>query len=105
MSFPEGETKDMTGSEVYHLTFHRGMANQPILHTLGRRFRVSVTLRRAMLSEEGGWVEVVLTGPAEEIGRAVADLQTTGVSITGPLETQVEPDAEAHPVAAVGRGT
>lgn len=95
----------MTGSEVYQLTFHRGMMDKPILHTLGRRFRVSVTLRRAMLSEEGGWAEVALAGAAEEIGRAVADLQTTGVSVTGPLETRVEPDPEAHPVAVVGRGT
>lgn len=93
-----------SGTEVYNLTFHREMSNIPILYNLGKRFRVTLNLRRAMLSEEAGWAEVALTGTIEEIGRAVADLQTTGVNVTGPVSELVEPDYDRVP-AGVGRGT
>ena len=72
-------------SEVYQLNFQREMYNRPLLNDLGRKFRLSVVIRRAVLNEEGGWAEVRLTGPEEEVGRAVADLQTTGVNTTGPI--------------------
>jgi hypothetical protein len=90
--------------EVYNLTFHKDMFHRPILHTLGKRFRVTINIRRAMLSEEAGWAEVMLSGPDEEIGRAIADLHTTGVNITGPITELVEPDEDYVP-GAVGRGT
>jgi L-aspartate semialdehyde sulfurtransferase ferredoxin len=91
--------------EVYNFTFHREMFGEPILHGLGKRFRLTITLRRAMLSEEGGWVEVELEGPEEEIGRAIADLQTTGVNTTGPITDLVEPDLDTFVPASIGRGT
>ena len=90
--------------EVYNLTFHKDMFHKPILHSLGKRFRVVINIRRAMLNEEAGWAEVSLEGPEEEIGRAIADLHTTGVNITGPVTDRVEPDPDYVP-AAVGRGT
>ena len=93
-----------TGSGVYQLTFHQGMYDSPILQKLGKTFRVSIAIRRAMLSEDGGWAEVKLTGLEEEIGRAVAELQTTGVGVSGPLEITLEPDAAAK-IVGVGRGT
>lgn len=90
-------------SVVYHLTFSREMMNAPILGTLAKRFRISVTIRRAMLSEEGGTVEVAFSGPLEEIQRTLADLQTTGVTTQGPLE--VEATEARGPIVNVGRGT
>lgn len=92
-------------SEVYNLTFHREMFSKPILFNIGKRFRLTVNIRRAMLNEESGWVEVQLTGPEEEIGRAVADLHTTGVIVTGPLTDLVEPDYEQYLSPSIGRGT
>jgi len=92
-------------SEVYNFTFHRDMYNRPILQGLGKRFRVQLVVRRAMLNEEGGWAEVRLEGPEEEIGRAIADLQTTGVITSGPVTDLVEPDPDAPLAATVGRGT
>ncbi len=90
--------------EVYNLTFHQAMFDRPILQSLGKRFRLTLNIRRAMLNEEGGWAEVEFDGPPEEIGRALADLQTTGVNTTGPITDLVEPDP-AHIPAATGRGT
>ncbi len=50
--------------EIYSLVFSPEMAERPILQSVGKRFRLAVTLRRAMLNEEGGWAEVQLDGPA-----------------------------------------
>ena len=94
-----------SGTEVYNLTFQRDMFGVPILHGLGKKFRVVVNIRRAVLNEEAGWAEVSLSGPAEEIGRAIADLQTTGVNVSGPLTDLIEPDLETRPPSGVGRGT
>jgi len=94
-----------SGSEVYNLTFHQDMFHKPILNSLGKRFRVSVNIRRAMLNEEAGWAEVEFTGPAEEIGRAIADLHTTGVNVSGPLSDLVEAGASDYATVGVGRGT
>ena len=94
-----------SGTEVYNLTFHRDMFSRPILHSLGKKFRVVVTIRRAVLNEEAGWAEVSFGGPAEEIGRAIADLQTSGVNVTGPLTEIIEPDLETRVPVGVGRGT
>lgn len=88
---------------IYNLTFHKDMFHRPILHTLGKRFRLTINLRRAMLNEEAGWAEVLLEGPEEEIGRAIADLHTTGVNVTGPVTDVVEPDPDYVP-APIGRG-
>ena len=71
--------------ERYTLTFNTLMRNQPILNNLGRKYRLSVNLEKANLSEEAGWVQVALGGETDEIQRAVADLSTMGVFIT-PIE-------------------
>lgn len=93
----------MTGSAVYNLTFTREMMETPILGTIARRFRITLTIRRAMLSEEGGAAEVAFSGSSEEIERAIADLQTFGVTTLGPLETQIGPATGA--IQNPGRGT
>jgi len=90
--------------ETYSLIFSADMAERPILQSLGKRFRLAVTIRRAMLNEEGGWAEVQLDGPVEEIGRAMADLQTIGVNTTGPITDLVQPDPDYAPTP-IGRGT
>ena len=94
-----------SGTEVYNLTFQRDMFGVPILYRVGKKFRVEVNIRRAVLNEEAGWAEVSFAGTAEEIGRAVADLQTTGVNVSGPLTEIIEPDLETRLPAGVGRGT
>ena len=74
-----------TTTERYTLTFSSLMHNQPILFNLGRKYRLTVNLERANLSEEAGWVQVALSGDSEEIQRAIADINTMGVFIT-PVE-------------------
>lgn len=102
---PVTQPAGAVGSEVYNLTFHRDMFHKPILHSLGKRFRLTLNIRRAILNEEAGWAEVEFSGSLEEIGRAIAELHTTGVNITGPLTNLIEPDPDQAGYAPIGRGT
>lgn len=92
-------------SLVYNLTFTREMMERPILNDLGRAFDVSITIRRAMLSETGGWAEVGFVGEAGEVNRALAELQTRGVTTMGPIHASNLVSAADPEVIAVGRGT
>jgi hypothetical protein len=95
-----------SGTAVYRLTFTREMYNVPILQNVGKRFRLTLNIRRAILSEEAGWAEVALTGSTEEIGRAIADLHTTGVNITGPLAVGDSVEPEGGPtITPIPRGS
>ena len=71
--------------ERYNLTFNTQMSNQPILFNLGRKYRLIVTLEKANLSENAGWVQVAFNGDTDEIQRAIADLNTMGVFVS-PIE-------------------
>ena len=92
-------------TEVYNLSFNHVMFDTPILWGIGKQFRLTVNIRRAILNEDAGWAEVQFSGPEEEIGRAVADLQTTGVTVTGPIRELVEPDFKEYVPQSIGRGT
>ena len=74
--------------QTFNLTFTNEMAGRPILYNIGKNYALTVTLKRAQLSESAGWVQVVLQGEPEEIQQAVADLSTQGVFIT---PTHLEP--------------
>ena len=67
--------------ERYNLTFNKLMANQPIVYNLGKKYRLVTTIEKANLSEEAGWMQVALNGDADEIQRAIADLNTIGVVV------------------------
>ncbi|MFM7321363.1 MAG: NIL domain-containing protein [Armatimonadota bacterium] len=91
---------------VYHVSFHAGMADQPILQHLFRRFELEIVVRRAILSPEGGWAELEVKGSLEEANRALAWLQTTGVGTTGPLvEEEASGVSGRSMVVGTGRGT
>ena len=56
-----------------------------------------------MVTSGGGTMELALVGDQDEINRAVASLQTTGATLTGPL---VVHDQVTKPVLSnVPRGT
>jgi len=90
---------------VYQLQFTREMMEHPILQQLGTRFELKVVLRRASFCETGGCAEVAFTGSLDEANRALAWLQTTGVTTTGPIPQESWTSASTGPVAGVGRGT
>ncbi len=90
---------------VYQLQFTREMMEHPVLQELGSRFDLKVVLRRASLSETGGFAEVSFSGTLDEANRALAWLQTTGVTTTGPIPQENWTAASTGAIKAVGRGT
>lgn len=54
----------------------------PLLYRVGKDFTVVVNIERAAFDqEEGGYVEVALSGPLAEVQRAIAYLHTTGCHV------------------------
>jgi hypothetical protein len=56
-------------------------AQEPIVHRIGHDFRVVTNIRRAQVSEEGGFVDLDIEGALPEVQRAIAWLKTTGLSV------------------------
>ncbi|HZP84070.1 MAG TPA: NIL domain-containing protein, partial [Chthonomonadaceae bacterium] len=57
-------------------------AHAPLLHRVGKDFNVVVNIERAAFDdEEGGWIEITLSGPLTEVQRAIAYLHTTGIHV------------------------
>ena len=67
--------------ERYTLTFTPEMSKSPVLCNIGKNHNVSTIIERANISEEAGWAQVAFSGETEEIQRAIASLNMTGVSV------------------------
>ena len=74
--------------ERYNLTFNSAMADKPIICSLGKKFDLVTIIEKASISEEAGWVQLAFKGDPEEIQRAIADLNTTGVFVS-PAELAI----------------
>lgn len=59
----------------------RDSVNEPWIWRLSREFNVKVTIKKANVDTDYGWMQVELEGPVEEIQRATAWLMTTGMHI------------------------
>ncbi len=88
---------------VYQAALNAVVASSPFLSSLSKQFAIDVIVRQAMITASGGTMELALVGDQDEINRAVAFLQTTGASLTGPL---VVSDSVIKPALSnVPRGT
>ncbi len=68
--------------ERVNLTFSKLMVNQPIIYNLGKKYRLITVIERANVSEEAGWMQIAFNGDPDEVQRAIADLNTMGVTVT-----------------------
>ncbi len=69
-------------------------AAEPLLWRLGKQFDVCVYIRKAAITEQGGSAVIELQGTVEEIQRATAWMQTTGLVIepyTRSLTPELKP--------------
>ena len=55
---------------------------------LAREFSIKVTICKANVDEDFGWMQIDLEGPLEEVQRATAWLHTTGLHVD-PLQRSV----------------
>ncbi len=71
-----------------HLTFTGELVKQPVIHEIGRKFRVVTNIRRANVTETEGWVDLELSGEPEELQKALDALRQRGVKVD-PIEGSV----------------
>ena len=65
----------------FHLTFTGNLAKEPVIHTLGQKFDLIPTIRKASLDEEEGWMIIEVDGPDSDIIDAVSWLAEQGVKV------------------------
>ena len=64
-----------------NLTARDEQAKEAWLWRLCREFEVKVTIVKANVDTDFGWMQIRLDGPVEEIQRATAWLMTTGMHV------------------------
>lgn len=69
----------------FHLTLPGDLVGEPVIHTLGSRFGVVTTIRRANLEEGSGWVILEMEGPDDAVESAIAWARERGVTVD-PIE-------------------
>lgn len=65
----------------FHLTLPGDLVGEPVIHTLGSRFGVVTTIRRANLEEGSGWVILEMEGPDDAVEDAIAWARELGVTV------------------------
>lgn len=70
----------MTQVDV-NLTATKQTVGEPWIWKLSREFNVKVTIKKATVDEDCGWMQITLEGEVEEIQRATAWLMTTGLHV------------------------
>lgn len=65
----------------FHLTLPGDLVGEPVIHTLGSRFGVVTTIRRANLEEGSGWIILEMEGTGEAIESAIAWARERGVTV------------------------
>jgi hypothetical protein len=63
-------------------------ASAPVLARVARDYRVALNIRFAAMDEEGGTIDMAISGALLEVQRAIAFLHTTGLSVS-PTERSV----------------
>lgn len=71
-----------------HLTFPEERVREPIIYELFRKFPVVISIRRADVSEDSGWMELEITGELAEVEKTVAYLRERGIHVD-PLEKSI----------------
>ena len=86
---PEDKVPQTTSIGVRLDTVSPAQGHVPVLHRVGKDFEVVVNIESADFDdEEGGSIEVMLSGPLASVQRAIAYLHTTGLHVS-PRERSV----------------
>jgi len=62
-------------------TFPPDLITEPVIYTLGRKFRIVTNIRRADVKEERGWAVLELEGKPEDIEKGLEWVRTKGVRV------------------------
>ena len=80
--------EDRTIRRKIWLTFSEELVDQPVIYKVGHEFDVVTNIRAASVSNELGVMALDLTGPPEEIARAIEYMQKIGV-VVEPIEKSI----------------
>ncbi len=64
-----------------NITAGRDSVGEPWIWRISKEFDVKVTIKKANVDTDFGWMQVEFEGPVEEIQRATAWLMTTGMHV------------------------
>lgn len=69
-------------------TFPPDLVNQPVIYNMGKAYQVVTNIRRANVTRDRGWMILEISGPEEEIEKAIAWAKEQGVRVD-PIEGDV----------------
>jgi len=68
--------------------FSGAIIKEPFIYRLGHQFKVVTNIRRALIEEKNGWMDLELSGEMSDIEKAVASLEKLGIKVD-PIEGDV----------------
>ena len=71
-------------------TFPQELVKEPIIYSLGHKFKVVTNIRRADVSENRGWVVLELGGEEDEIEQGITWVKNKGVRVDPVIGDIVE---------------
>ncbi len=69
-------------------TFSTELIKEPVIYSLGQKFKVVTNIRRADVTEDRGWVALELDGDEEAIEQGLQWVRELGVRVD-PIEGDV----------------
>jgi len=72
------------------LTYPPELIAEPIIYNLGQQFRIVTNIRRAEVTEDGGWVVLELDGDEKEIEDGLAWVISKGIRVDPVSDDIVE---------------
>jgi hypothetical protein len=63
------------------LTYRPEVSSEPIIYTLGQRFKLATNIHRADASETKGWIELEVEGAEKDIEAGIAWAVAKGVRV------------------------
>jgi len=76
------------GVRKVYLTYPEGQVKEPVIYNVGRKFKVVTNIRCASVGEGIGLVAMEMTGPEDELDRALAHIEGLGIKVE-PIEKAV----------------
>jgi len=70
------------------IRFSGAIIKEPFIYRLGHQFKVVTNIRRALIEEKNGWMDLELSGEMSDIEKAVGSLEKLGIKVD-PIEGDV----------------
>lgn len=76
--------------KMIHLVFPQRLIKKPAIYTMAKKYNVIPNIRRAKITETAGEVTLELSGTKENLEKATAYLEKTGIKVEPVVGNIVE---------------